>query len=265
MGRGTIGKGSINHLVKQLIPYLFVTGFILIMTTIWLVSAYVTRRRRQALEQLAQSLGFTFTAKTDDEIRAGLPQFTLLQAGRAQQIENLLSGSTETTQVMIFDWRYVTGSGKNTQNHNTTIVAIQSAELRLPLWLCRPESVLDWIGLTFDGRDINFEDQPLFSKKYHLHGNNEARLRRLFDFEVCTFFEKHLGSYAEASGEWLIYCRQEKKIAPDKIRDLLRDAFQLHVLLKGEPGDLEDSTSESQPAVSDEARDEVPPEAERQF
>lgn len=251
--------------MKQVLPYLFVVGILAFMTLIWLVSAYFARRRRLALEQLAESLGFIFQATAGTELRVGLPKFTLLQAGRRQQMENVLTGSTQTTQVMIFDWRYVTGSGKNTQNHLSTIVAIQSAELRMPLWLCRPESVLDWIGLTFDGRDIDFEDQPLFSKKYHLHGNNEARLRRLFDADVCAFFEQHAGSYAEASGEWLIYCRQGKKVAPEKVRDLLRDAFQLHVLLKSDPEDSLIPDSKSQPAVADQGADEMPPEAERQF
>lgn len=251
--------------MKQVLPYLFVVSILAIMTLIWLGSAYFARRRRLALQQLADSLGFTFLANVGTGLLMSLPKFTLLQAGRRQQMENVLTGSTETTQVMIFDWRYVTGSGKNTQTHVSTIVAIQSAELQLPLWLCRPESVLDWIGLTFDGRDIDFEDQPLFSKKYHLHGNNEARLRRLFDTDVCAFFEQHAGSYAEASGEWLIYCRQGKKVAPDQVRDLLRDAFQLHVILKGEPGDSTNPDHKSQPAVADQGGDEMPPEAERQF
>ena len=250
--------------MKQLLPYLFVVGILGVMTSIWLVSAYFARRRRLALEQLAETLGFSFMANAGHSTLATLPKLTLLQAGRSQQIRNLLMGSTDTTQVMIFDWHYVTGSGKNVQNHLITVVAIQSAELRLPLWLCRPESLLDWFGLTFDGRDLNIEDQPVFSKKYHLHGNNEARLRRLFDADVCSFFEQHPGSYAEATGPWLIYCLHGKKIPPHKVHDLLHDAFQLHVLLKGEPGD-ENPPAESQAAVSDQPRNEMPPETERQF
>lgn len=248
--------------MKQLLPYVFVAGILGVMVLTLIVSTYFARRRRQALQQLADELGFTFTPKPSDQVRATLPRFSLLQVGRQQQVQNLLQGSTETTQVLIFDWHYVIGTGKNSQNRVVTVVAIQSAELRLPLWLCRPESVLDWWGLTFDGRDIDFEDQPLFSKKYHLHGNNEARLRRLFDADVCSFFEQHANSYAEATGPWLLYCRDGKKIAPDKVRDLLQDAFQLHVLLKGEPGDTEDSERESQPTIADQSRDEMSPEAE---
>lgn len=251
--------------MKDWLPFLFVGGGLSFFALILLGSAYAARRRRQALEQLAESLGFTFTAKVGVQVLGRMPTFTLFQAGRNRQAENLLAGSTETTDVMIFDWQYITGSGKSSQTHVITVVAIRSAELKLPLWLCRPESVLDWMGLTFDGRDIDFEDQPIFSKKYHLHGNNEARLRRLFDSEVCGFFEQHPYSYAEASGQWLIYCRQEKKISADKIRELLADAFRLHVLLKGEPEDMDDSIRESQPAVSDQAPDEMPPESERQL
>ncbi|MES2791047.1 MAG: hypothetical protein V4719_15650 [Planctomycetota bacterium] len=244
--------------LKQLIPILFIGGGLSVFVLIWIAGAHFARKRRQALEQLAEALGFTFIPKALPTVLVGIPQFTLLQAGRRKQIENLLCGSNGTTQVMIFDWRYVTGSGKSSRTHLSTIVAIQSQELRQPLWLCRPESVFDKIGLTFDGRDIDFEDQPLFSMKYHLHGNNEKRIRDLFDSDVCTFFAQHTGMYAEASGEWLIYCRQEKKIAPEKVRELLQDAFQLHVLLKAAP-------AESQPAISDQARDEMPPEAERQL
>ncbi len=258
-----LDTGQEWYLVKELLPYVFVAGILVVIASTLVISAYFTRRRRLALEQLAESIGFSFTAKPGDEIRFALPRFTMMQAGRQHRMQNLLSGSTETTQVMIFDWHYVVGSGKNAQNCVITVVAIQSAELRLPLWLCRPESVFDWFGLTFDGRDIDFEDHPVFSKKYHLHGNNEARLRRLFDTDVCTFFEEHPNSYAEATGPWLMYCRQGKKIAPNKVRDLLQDAFQLHVLLKGEPGDAEDPARESQATVANQSRDEMPPETER--
>ncbi len=251
--------------MKDWLPFLFVGGAVSIAVLIWLAGVRAAHRRRQALAQLAESLGFTFTPKAGSNLGSGMPTFTLFQAGRNRQVENLLAGSTESTDVMIFDWQYITGSGKSSQTHIITVVAIRSAELKLPLWLCRPESIFDCMGLTFDGRDINFEDQPLFSKKYHLHGNNEARLRRLFDTDVCGFFEQHPYSYAEASGQWLIYYRQERKMPADKIREFLADAFRLHVLLKGEPEDMDDAARESQPAVSDQARDEMPPEAERQF
>lgn len=224
---------------------------------------YQARQRTKALQQLAESMGFQFSPAAGLEMIRHFPRFQVLTAGRSQRISNLLNGSTESTQVMMFDWKYVTGSGKNSHTHHMTIVAIRSAELGLSSFLCRPETVLDWMGLTFDGRDIDFGDRPLFSKKYHLHGNNETRVRQLFDVEVCEFFEQHEGNYAEGQGEWLIYYQADRVITVAKLPDRFKQAFQLFVLLKGRSAASPMETDSSSAAIPDQPRDEMSTESER--
>lgn len=247
-----------NNDLGFLIPFLFVAGGIGIVAVIWTATAYAARKRSEALQQVAEQLGFAFYRQAALTILGACPTFKLFSTGRRQTAFNLLTGATDTTQVMVFDWQYVTGSGKSTQTHTSTVVVIQSQQLQLPAFLCRPESVFDWIGLTFDGKDIDFADQPLFSKKFHLHGVLERQIRELFDAEVCEFFTQQERPYAEGQGEWLLYCHQEKIMPPDKVRDLFAQGFQLHVLLKRESGQSQTSRSPG----SDEGRDEMSTEPE---
>ena len=244
-----------------LIPFLFVAGGLAVLALMWMGAAYSARKRSEALQQIAEQLGFAFYRQASLNVLAMCPKFTLFTTGRSQTLFNLMTGATDTTEVMVFDWQYVTGSGKSTQTHTSTVAAIQSKELQLPGFLCRPESVFDWIGLTFDGKDIDFPDQPVFSKKFHLHGVLERRIRELFDADVCDFFTQLERPYAEGQGEWLIFCYQGKKQVPDKVRDVFTQAFQLHLLLKREPGQSESLKSRA----SDEGRNEMSAETEREF
>lgn len=249
--------------LAQFGPFGFIALALGVFALIAGLAAYSAHRRTKALQQLAESLGFQFSDTVGLELIRNFPRFQLLMAGRSQRIANLLSGSTESTQVMMFDWKYVTGSGKNSHTHHTTVIAIQSAELDLSPFLCRPETVFDWLGLTFDGRDIDFEDRPLFSKKYHLHGNHESRVRKLFDVEVSEFFEKHEGAYAEGHGEWLIYYQADRAVSPVKLPDRFKEAFQLYVLLKGRSAASDVESESSTAAIPDQPRDEMSAESER--
>ncbi len=251
--------------LRQFGPFGFMALFLLLLFGMLLIAALFARQRTKAMQELAEALGFEFLPLAGLEILKQLPRFQLLTAGRNQQVTNLLSGSTESTQVMIFDWRYMTGGGKHSASHLTTVVAIQSVDLDLAPFYCRPETVLDWLGLTFDGKDIDFEDRPVFSKKFHLHGSNETQVRQLFDVEVCEFFELHPEAYAEGRRDWLIYYQNDKGISPDKLQDHFKDAFALYVLLKGRYADAQSIDGTSTAAIPDQARDEMSPESEREF
>lgn len=242
-----------QNILGWLGPFGLFGCFLGIMVVMFALSVAAASKRRKALQALAESLGFTYQASADPSILRLLPPFQLFSAGRAQRVDNLLEGSTESTQVQIFDWQYTTGGGKNTVRHKTTVVIIHAQDLDLTSFYCRPENLLDWVGLTFDGKDIDFDDRPLFSKKFHLHGNLEKRVRKLFDVEVCEFFEGHLGMYAEGSRQWLVYYKNDAQVRVDEIRQRFQDAFQLYLLLKVRAADSDESGSAA--AVSDEARD----------
>lgn len=256
---------NVFNVLRQFGPFGFIAIGVAIFGVIMTLAIYGARQRTKAMQELAEELGFEFTPRADLSVIRLIPRIQLFLSGRNQQINNLLSGSTESTRVLIFDWQYVTGSGKNSHTHSTTVVVIESADLDLPAFYCRPETVLDRLGLTFDGKDIDFEDRPIFSKKFHLHGNLEKRIRQTFDVEVCEYFETHLGMYAEGNRQWLVYYENDKRVVSDKLRDRFKDAFQLYVLLKATSADSTAAAGDSTPAVADQPRDEMSAESEREL
>ena len=225
-------QNNILNWIKLVGPWGVIGIIVAIFVIVAMGGVYSAIKRAKALKELASTLGFEYVPSAEIYALRGLAQFKILSTGDNRQILNLLKGSTESTEVNIFDWQYSTGAGKHRRTHVTTIVAIQSAELNLSPFFVRPSTMMDWMGLTFDGRDINFDDRPLFSKKFHLHGNNERQVRQLFDVEVCEYFESHLEASAEGRSDWMIYYLNDRTIKPAVLQEHFKEAFALYVLFK---------------------------------
>lgn len=217
---------------KEWIAFALIGSFILLFLVIFLVGYLISRKRQAGLKSLAEELGFTFAEKAPLSYLADIPPFWLFSQGRQHRLNNIIEGKTETVDVRIFDFRYMTSSGKNTNHHAVTVVAIGSPELNLPEMRGRPETMLDWIGLTFDGKDIDFESRPGFSKAYHLHGADEAAIRALFNDELFDFFEGQKSAYFESKGKWFLFCHFERTLPVTKIRELFKSGFSLYLLFK---------------------------------
>ena len=55
-----------------------------------------------------------------------------------------------------FDYRYTTGSGKNSHTYRQTVVFFRSPEVDLPQFELKPQSFLHGIGKLFGYQDIDF-------------------------------------------------------------------------------------------------------------
>jgi hypothetical protein len=84
----------------------------------------------------------------------------------------------------------------------------------------------------FGFQDIDFDEHPVFSKKYLLRGRNVPAIRELFTEEVLTFYEGVDGVSTEANGNRLLYYRHGKRIKPLEIRDFLEEGFKALAVLR---------------------------------
>ncbi len=130
---------------------------------IWSVVA--SKKRRDMLRQFALEYGFEFTASPGD-IHRKYQIFTPLDAGHSQSSQNLIHGRRGELGWEMFDYRYVTGSGKHRQTHRHGIAAASIPLALMPLTI-RPENFLDRIAAAVGFDDINFESEE-FSRAYHV-------------------------------------------------------------------------------------------------
>lgn len=189
------------------------------------------KRRRAALQVAADEMGFTFTEKDETKLGSMPRSFELFDRGRARKFRNILTGRIADINVVIFDYQYKVGSGKNSSTYRMTVAAFHVASLNVPQFEIRPENVFHKIGTKFGKQDINFAEHPEFSKKFLLRGEDEEAVRALFTPDTIETFMKDHKRCAETRDTWFLTYRQGKRVKPDDMHAFLEEGYDICVHL----------------------------------
>jgi hypothetical protein len=84
---------------------------------------------------------FTFSPEDGPALRGRLAGFHLFSQGRSRKIRNVLRGRAGDTDVLMLDYRYTTGSGKNSHTWEQTVMVFESAGAHFPDFSLRPEHI----------------------------------------------------------------------------------------------------------------------------
>lgn len=210
---------------------------ILAIIVILLILYYLNQRRRQHqrssdLKYQADSLGYTFSENGDPSWLARINNFYLFSQGHSKKFCNVMTGTYNHAPVTIMDYRYTTGSGKNSSTKTQTVLLFDSSKATFPDFELRPENLLDKIGSAFGSKDIDFESYPKFSKQYLLKGSDELSIRAAFTDSVIFFFEGNLGlCLASNHGQFLFY-RAGKLVKPSDVSSFLQQGYDIYSLFK---------------------------------
>jgi hypothetical protein len=218
--------------MEALIPFLIIGGVIAIIGIALYINYLVEKKRTEGMKHVAEELGFEFFPKGDGPLLTELSLFNLFTQGHSRRLYNLMRGEANNLEVDIFDYTYVTGSGKSSHTWNQTLICFGMPDTNLPSFSLRPETFWDKIGSWFGYQNINFDSHANFSDKYLLRGRDEEAVRALFRDEVLDYFERQPGLSVEGYGHRLIFYRQSKRIDPDNVRGLLEEGFKVLPLFK---------------------------------
>ena len=176
------------------------------------------RERTQALQMTAGQLGWSFAAKAPMNMIPGLERFALFNQGHGKEIRNFMYGEASGVKAAVFDYFYVTGSGKNRQTHAQTVVYLEPVYLSIPFFSLRPEGFMLKIFTAFGYQDIDFGQRPEFSKNYILRGPDEPAIRRTFNDGLLSFYENHSGTSTDGGGNQLFLFRGNYRFQPHEIQ-----------------------------------------------
>lgn len=190
------------------------------------------RKRSEALQRFAALMGFQYSEKADLVAELQASGFRLFTHGRSKKSSRLLSGQTGAVSVRIFDYRYVSGAGKNSRTVAQTVILLNSDRLDLPRFALQPENIFHKIGQAFGMKDIDFDLYPEFSKRYLLRGDDEEAVRNLFKSYVLEFLTRQPGLHVEGAAQAMIIYRLGKRIPPLKLEAEYRAALEINELLK---------------------------------
>ena len=139
----------------------------------------------------------------------------------------MIHGDTDEVAMGIFDYRYTTGSGKNSHTYRQTVVFFRSPDMDLPQFELKPQSFFHGIGKLFGYQDIDFQSHPKFSKAFVLRGTSETAVRKLFTADLLSFCETKPQVSIEGQGRDLVFYRSSKRVKPEQFRDLMSEGFDV--------------------------------------
>lgn len=151
---------------------------IVVVAAIAIFAHMAAVKRREAMLLLAHRLGLHFNQHKDRSLARRYEFLDKLRAGRDRYAYNVLSGNYQGHEVLIFDYHYKTGSGKNTHHHHLSffILRLPSA---FPELTVGPEGFFSKIAQAVGYDDIDFESHE-FSRKFCVRSRNKK-----FAYDVC--------------------------------------------------------------------------------
>jgi len=214
-----------------LIPALIFLFFIGLVAAISLYQRKRARERTEQIRAIAPMLGWQFVETAPFNWIPNLEKFSLFNSGHSKTIRNMLYGETDGVKAALFDYEYVTGSGKNRATHNQSVAYFEPRDLSVPVFSLRPENALHKFASVFGYQDIDFGNRPLFSSKYLLRGTDEQGIRHTFTDALLTFYEANQGLATDGGGNQLFVFRPGRRAAPHESQGFINSALQLTNLL----------------------------------
>jgi hypothetical protein len=214
-------------------------GSLLIFAVVY--SIYLDKKRREMLRQMAPRMGFSYSAH-DNSFIDGHKHLKIFSRGRNHTLTNVMEGERDGVKVMLGDYHFVTGSGKNSTHHNCTMCVIMDDSLALPNFYLRREfAFLDSLGKMFGGQDINFKEDETFSSAFVLQGTVESETRNLFSDKVRYEFLRFAKTTTQVEGQDnYVILHRGLPLEPEHWGDLLKDAFVVYEVLKNPEGSMLD-------------------------
>jgi len=219
------------QLLPVLAPILFVLVFFIIFALVFVYQQRKERERTQYMQAIANQLRWNFADVAPWNMITNLDYFTLFNQGHSKQIKNFMYGEANGVKAAMFDYVYVTGSGKNRTTHFQTVTYLEPANLRAPYFSLRPEGFFTKIMTAFGYQDIDFGQRPEFSKRYLLRGQDEMAIRQAFNDQLLSFFETYQGTSVDAGNNQLFVFRASYRCQPQEAQNQLALALNILNLL----------------------------------
>jgi hypothetical protein len=208
-----------------------VSGLTLTVVLLFLRSASKRERERtRRLKSSATVLGWRFAEDVPLNYLPNLEYFALFREGHSKEIKNLLYGEANRVKAALFDYIYVTGTGKYQEVHYQSVVYFEPRNLSIPFFSLRPEHILHKVITAFGYQDIDFGNRPTFSSKYLLRGAEEQAIRNTFNDGLLAFYEANQGICTDGGGNQLFIFKYGYRMPPHDSQSFIDWASRLQNL-----------------------------------
>lgn len=193
----------------------------------WLFINHLENKRRERIAQEARNLQLELHWGLLEQDRQTFHQLFEAKRGRNHKIIVSLVADDEQTRITLFDYSFITGSGKSQVTHRWVVSLCRDADLNAPDVQLKPATFLSRIGTLFGVQDIKLPDAPELSKAFVIQGREPDRIRSfLHAGRQAAFLQQPKLSYA-LRGKHLLIIREKSKLDGSNIKPLLSESFSL--------------------------------------
>jgi hypothetical protein len=160
-------------------PPVIIFVFIALVIIIMIAGAVAAAKRREALRQLAASLGLRYIPGKNRSMARRYEFLDKLRRGHNRYAYNILSGNYREHELTLFDYHYQTGSGKNTHHYHFSFFILH-LPMYFPELVIGPEGIFSKIAQAVGYDDIDFESHE-FSRKFCVRSKDKK-----FAYDVCN-------------------------------------------------------------------------------
>jgi len=209
------------------VPVLMMSAVIALLGIGTLVAQALERKRRAAYEEYSLIRGFRFEAERPDAERGYRSVFDPFTQGRRHQWGCTISGTRNGMLFTAFEYRWVTGGGKNSSRHVLSAILWEQEGAQFPKFAIGPEGWFSRLAQRFGMQDIDFPDSIEFSQAYRLHGADEPGIRALFTPEKRQFFAATPDQNVAGGGKSLFWWRSGRLPKPEEFDEWLERGDQV--------------------------------------
>jgi hypothetical protein len=201
---------------------------------LYILTDIVRQKRIKRIRDLASQQAFTHVAHPREEIPSQLRNMSFFRYKGT--LRNMVQGERKGVRFVLVDRekRFYQWPWKERGAECKTAVALYARSFNLPAFELEPEMLDDKITCLLLGNDIDFPSHPEFSRKYLLYGQEERRVRDVFNSHVLAFFETTEGWSVESEGDWVVLYKRDEQVECEDILSFLDEALGILGRLTGE-------------------------------
>jgi hypothetical protein len=203
----------------------------------WFYLGHLEKRRRERVIALAKELGLELNWQLPDEDQTRFRPFEISSKGRNQRTAMTLVADNGQTRISLFDYSFVTGSGKHQTTNNLTVAMCRDARLQSPALKVEPASFLSRMGTLVGYQDIDISEDPEFSKAFLVRGEEEEAIRRFLTADRRATIMQQPKQHVAILGDTMILVRRHKKLDEQQVKPFLAEALQMvNVMISDQVG-----------------------------
>lgn len=171
--------------------------------------------RQIELRHLADKDDYSFNPQRVKNI-IKYKDFPIQKGNRILFEENVLTKYLDNQRIEVSDMTLTSGAMQDKEDIHITVIHVSELGTSIPDFALEPEVLLSKFSELTEGKDIDFGEYPVFSKKYYLRSTHELDARKFFTNTIVHFLENREEMHIEChKSKLLIYKKRNLMTAPE--------------------------------------------------